>query len=122
MRQCVYLEAQAIVDVKKDTLQNIQLHVNKYLELKYPQNNGLFATGVMIMNNKSIKMLEFFNTWLYEYQSSPSRRDQMSVNFALWKYQNDSNKILNLIQMDEHNMYWGSKFFLLNNHARLQNF
>lgn len=82
-RNCVYDEGEECANLKLDDPKIIQDQMQKYRKQNYPVNNGLLETAIMIRkNNKKIK--EFSNVWYNEYMSG-SRRDQLSVNYALKK-------------------------------------
>jgi hypothetical protein len=58
----------------------------------YPKNNGLFATGLIVMKNNNDNCINLFKTWSNEYVNG-SRRDQLSVNYSIWKYKKDGNNV-----------------------------
>lgn len=101
-RNCVYEEGKVVTQVKRDTPENIEAHLEKYQKEGYPKDNGLYATGIMILNNRSEKLKNLFKFWLTEYQKSPSIRDQMSLNYSIWKLNIGLNiKELSFIQIIE---------------------
>lgn len=106
-RNCIYDEGSVIIQVGRDSYENINKCISKYREEGYPENNGLYATGVMILNNKSENLKKFMKLWLDIYRTSPSIRDQMSLNYSIWKLYKDYGinltiKELDFIQMIEH--------------------
>ncbi len=99
-RNCIYEEGKVIIQLKKDTKENIKTHVEIYNQKNYPKNNGLYATGVMIFNNKSKNLKKFLELWLQEYKTSPSIRDQMTLNYTIWKLKQDQNINLNIKELN----------------------
>jgi hypothetical protein len=91
-RNCVYKEAKEVYNRKLDYPKLVNTVVNKYLTEGYPRNNGLFATGLIVMKNNNDNCINLFKTWSNEYVNG-SRRDQLSVNYALWKYRKNGNNI-----------------------------
>lgn len=90
-RSCVYEEAKAIINLNKDTRSNTESHVQKLKAEKYPANNGLYETCAMVLNRKSPLLKELFKDWYKEYMRLPCKRDQMSLNYVIWKYSNGIN-------------------------------
>lgn len=90
-RNCAYEEALIIKEVKLDHPVLVDKAVKKYKDAGYPKNNGLFATSLIVMKNND-NCINLFKTWSNEYVNG-SRRDQLSVNYSLWKYKKDGNNI-----------------------------
>ena len=81
-RDCVYDEADAVINLKKD-FPNIVKKEVKYLEKQnFPKHFGLNETGVLI--RKHLQCTETMELWWWLIKQF-SRRDQLSFNFALWK-------------------------------------
>jgi hypothetical protein len=79
-RDCVYTEAEACLKRNKDTPSVIREQIDKYRRLRYPSNNGMVATGLLIRNNcKQVK--DFCEHWWKEIEMH-SKRDQLSFNFT----------------------------------------
>jgi len=92
-RGCVYKEAEEVIKLKKDDPENIKKHVNILKANGYPINNGLCESGVLVISRKSEKCLNFFSQWYHDYMSLPSKRDQMSLNYSIWKQADFNIKI-----------------------------
>lgn len=65
---------------------NISKLKEKYLNEGYGYNNGLFAGGVILFKNNE-RTIKFFNDW-WEMILNHSHRDQLSLNYVLWKNKN----------------------------------
>jgi len=84
-RSCVYEEAKACIELKKDESEIIQKQIEGYRAEKYPSDNGMVGSTIMIRNHRSKKIPEFMNYWWNEVNFK-SKRDQLSFNYVLWKH------------------------------------
>ena len=105
-RNCVYEEGAFVAQVGRDSRESIDKCLSRYHQEGYPRDNGLYATGVMILNNKSENLKKLLNLWLEVYRTSATVRDQMSLNYSIWKLHKDRGtnliiKDLDFIQMIE---------------------
>lgn len=82
-RNCLYEEAQACVDLRKDDPNVIQRQVMKYQSEGCPKGSGLVETGVLLRRH-SVKVAEFSRRWWREVMEF-SRRDQISFPYVVWK-------------------------------------
>lgn len=80
-RNCIYQEAKACVDRNKDTRKNINDIVFYLRKKRYPENNGMTATGFMVRKN-TFEMRRIMELW-YKEIATYSHRDQLSFNFIL---------------------------------------
>jgi hypothetical protein len=82
-RDCIYAEAEAIARYGKDTRQNMAEQQLLYREDGYPEHAGLCETNIMLRkNNQEVnKLMDMWADWLRKY----SHRDQMSLNYCMWK-------------------------------------
>jgi hypothetical protein len=83
-RDCIYDEAEACKTFKKDRPDIIDKHIAQYLKEGYPAHNGLFMTGIIIRKNNSKSLKKMCDIWANELING-SRRDQLSLNYAIWK-------------------------------------
>ena len=82
-RNCIYDEAIECVKLKKDNKDIIKKQVDFLKNDKYPENNGLYETGILVRkNNKYVK--QTMQLW-YEMVSNYSIRDQLSFNWVIYK-------------------------------------
>ena len=84
VRSCVYEEAEACRRSLKENDDIIERQVKVYLEDGYPEKNGLVETGVMLRKHSEISIQEVMDLWWSNIKSH-SHRDQLSVNYCLWK-------------------------------------
>lgn len=83
-RNCIYEEAKAIIDSNKDSADRVIPQVNRYKKEGFPVKFGLIETNLLIINMRHPKTAELFQTWSDEIEKG-SHRDQLSLNYALWK-------------------------------------
>lgn len=105
-RNCVYKEAEAVLKLNKDTEETVKIQVNKYREIGFPENWGMFQTGLMA-RRKTDKCIEFCTAWFKELEQH-SHRDQLSVMYALWEVQPNiatiqSAEMYHLLTNQKHN-------------------
>lgn len=117
-RSCVYDEANTIIQVQRDTPDRINSHVQMFINEGYPRNNGLYASGIMIINNNSKNIHKYYAQWLSDYQSFPSVRDQMTMNYSEWKLYKDTGIKLNLKMIHFQNMFERDRDIYTENHRQ----
>jgi len=84
-RQCVYDEINALVKTSKDKRQNVLEAKEFLIKENYPRDLGLFATGVMFLDPKSLILPSYLKNMREDYINSPSIRDQVTINYSLYK-------------------------------------
>ncbi len=84
MRDDIYEEAQACIDLEKDDHDTITRQVERYRDEKYPEHNGLIASGILFRNHNDKEVKQVMNDWYSEVYNY-SRRDQLSFNYVCWK-------------------------------------
>lgn len=83
-RDCLYEEAEAVIEYKKDTEKMVSIQTNKYLYENYPKNNGMIASGILYRKHNDPVVKDLMDEWWGEVKSM-SRRDQLSFNYVCWK-------------------------------------
>lgn len=88
-RDCIYDEIRICVKVNKEKKDVGDRLRRRYESEGYPKHNGLFENNVIILQpqNKDVKKL--FKLWWREIYYN-SQRDQLSLNYVIWKYKLDS--------------------------------
>jgi len=88
-RNCVYDEAQHIINIfhenPKDTPENVKAYIEKQKFRNYPKNNGLYNTSAIMRNHNDPQVIKCLESWWREYSASPSKRDQLSLPYAFWE-------------------------------------
>lgn len=87
-RSCVYEEGKKIIEMyetnPKDTPESVNGHLDFYKSINFPENFGLFATGVLIRNHNDPRVIKCMNSW-WDMYSKGSIRDQLSLPYSFWK-------------------------------------
>ena len=83
-RNCVYDEGQVVLDQVMDDPVVVRDQLRRYELAQYPPNHGLYGTRMMVKNMHSERLRRACDRWSEEYRAG-SRRDQLSLNYALWK-------------------------------------
>lgn len=81
-RVCIYDEAEIIKEYRIDTPRIVDKEMQILRHDKYPKNNGLSETGILLRRHNDMKStLDLWWSMIEKY----SKRDQLSFNYALWK-------------------------------------
>jgi len=83
-RDCIYDEAKVIIEGKIDDPVIVKKQVAKLKELKYPKKNGLIVSSILFRQHNDNKVSAVMDEW-WSWVRDFSRRDQLSLNYALWK-------------------------------------
>lgn len=87
-RNCIYEEATAVIASKKDTSDKVIRQIERYRKEGFPKKFGLIETNLLVINLKHSKTRELFEAWSNEIENG-SHRDQLSLNYCLWKTKTD---------------------------------
>ena len=96
-RDCVYEEAKIVLYLEKDIPEKVYKQMTKYYNERYPKNNGLYITTILIRNHNNVSVIDAMNRWWKEVMDG-SHRDQLSINYAIYNsnlinfYCNNSQK------------------------------
>ena len=82
-RDCVYQELEACVKLKKDNSGVMRRQIGAYRQQGYPAHNGMIETTAVLRDN-SERARKINNLWWKEIVAG-SRRDQLSINYVLWR-------------------------------------
>lgn len=80
-RKCIYKEANEVKRINYDNHAIVDDHISRIRNRKYPPDNGLHETGVLLRRPGC----EEFNRLWWEQLSTGSKRDQLSFDFVAWK-------------------------------------
>lgn len=84
-RNCIYDEIVAVAYYELENEHVLIDWLRFLLKEKYPQHNGLFETGVLFRSHSSDIIAKMDDLW-WSIIDNYSRRDQLSFNYVLWKY------------------------------------
>ena len=85
LRNSVFDEAIAVMQLKKDFVETVQKELEYLNEEKFPDTGGLHETSVLIRNHKNEVCKNVSRMW-WNMIDKYSRRDQLGLDYALWKY------------------------------------
>src|SRR6266850_4333260 len=83
-RDCIYDEAEVCKAWVLDDPARIDAHMRRYRAIGYPAHNGLYTTRIIARWHDRPNVKAMCELWWEEYQRG-SRRDQLSLNYAIWK-------------------------------------
>lgn len=83
-RNNIFQEIKQVVRVKKEKKSLGELLVKKYMEEKYPYNNGLIESCLLIRKHNDKQCINIMTKWYREIKKY-SHRDQLSFNYIIWK-------------------------------------
>ena len=83
-RDCIYDEAEVCRAWVLDDPARIDAHTQRYRTMGYPAHNGLYTTLIIARWHNRANVRAMCELWWEEYRRG-SRRDQLSLNYAIWK-------------------------------------
>jgi hypothetical protein len=83
-RGCVYDEMKACIKSKKGVPKLILKQMEKYKQLAFPKNFGLYEGSLIIADLKCTVGKNILASWWEEFLSSGSLRDQLSLPYVIW--------------------------------------
>lgn len=84
VRDCVYDEALACIQAKKDEPEVIRRQIASYREQGMPARAGLYENNFFLLNPRHPQARLLFSSWWNEYDKY-SKRDQISLPYVLHK-------------------------------------
>jgi hypothetical protein len=83
-RSCAYDEAKTVRELGLDSPENIDAFVERLEAHGFPCHAGLVESGFIIRDHHDTRVVEAMEEW-WETICNGCRRDQLSINFVLWK-------------------------------------
>lgn len=83
VRDCIYDEASAVVELGKETEAVVKRQMAAYLNAGYPRQRGLAGTGLVVRRHTP-EVARFNEAWWAQI-SAGSVRDQLSFDYVCWK-------------------------------------
>lgn len=89
-KSCIYQEFEAVKSFATDRQKNLddpvilEKHFQFLLSEKYPKEHGLNNGGVLLRRHHDPQVVKAMELW-WDMVVHYSRRDQLSLNYALWK-------------------------------------
>lgn len=113
IRRCIYDEANACIQLGKDSPENVLKQVKEYKEEGFPANYGMVQSAVIFRKHNDPNCIKLMEVWANELQFK-SHRDQLSFNYAVWKTKVNFNYVDKYI--------FNSEFFKCNSkHYKVKN-
>jgi len=113
IRDCIYMEAEAVLRFKKDFIPVVNKQMIEYRRLGYPEHSGLVSSGIIVRRHKDKKLRKHCELWHQEIIKY-SQRDQLSFNFVLWKHK--------LVDPAYFSPSFRTKDFIVHEHNYVQSF
>lgn len=88
LRNCAYEEAHVVIASGRDSTGRVERQMRDYERAGFPKHAGLFETGLLIINMNHEETPKLMRAWWSEINRY-SHRDQLSLNFVLWKLKID---------------------------------
>lgn len=82
-RTCIYKECDEVVRARKDTLKNVLINKNIFINEKMPKNYGLMETNIIVYNNDN--NVKDIMKKVFDFMVEKSYRDQLSLTYIIWK-------------------------------------
>lgn len=93
---CIYDMAKAIIVGKRAKRKDVMAQVKKYKKEGFPKHFGAYECNVLIRKHNDPMCKYLMEKWWEEFQSTTSKRDQLSLPYVLWKKDIDKNLIFSL--------------------------
>ena len=110
---CIYQEAFDVVHMMIEHEKKVIKWCHKLRQEGYPRKNGLCETGVLYRKHSDSSIIAFDKYW-WKCIDENSKRDQLSFNFSLWKFNLPCHYL-----MGEKNNVRNTKHFDIQNHNNL---
>ncbi len=91
---CAYSDGVLCAKSNKDSIFKIRNHLSFLESEDYPKNNGLFETQIVFRKHNNPQIIDVNNLW-WKLMTKYSRRDQLSINYILWKFEIEYDYFLN---------------------------
>ena len=105
-RDCIYDEVEVCKIKKKGNYKEMKKQIEKYKEEGFPKHFGMLEATIIVADLKSEIGKKFLNDWWKEFISTESFRDQISLQYVVWK---NNYKISDFCTLGN-NLYRNPKF------------
>lgn len=105
-RDCICDEIEACKIKKKGNYREMKKQVQKYIENGFPKKFGMLEATIIITDLKNKVAKKLLNEWWVEFISNGSLRDQISLQYVVWK----NNFTIKDIAVLGSNLYRNPKF------------
>ena len=105
-RDCIYDEIEVCKIKNKGNYKEMKRQVKKYSQEGFPKKFGMLEATIIITDLKNEEAKKFLNDWWNEFISTKSLRDQISLQYVVWK----NNLKISDIGVLGNNLYRNPKF------------
>ena len=82
---CIYEMKNSIIIGKRAHRKDVIKQINKYKKEGFPKEFGAFECNVIVRKHNDELCAELMEKWWEEFESTTSKRDQLSLPYVLWK-------------------------------------
>ena len=100
-RNSINNECNAVILYKKETKKHVSEIKKIYNKEKFPDNNGLAETCLIVRKHNDINCIHFMEQWSHEIEQN-SHRDQLSFNYIWWKNKHNIVKYISKVFINEY--------------------
>lgn len=115
VRRCLYEEADAVIQHRFDDQDIVREQMTRYRDAGFPVGQGLFGTRMMVKSNGSEALRSMCGIWAEEYMAG-SRRDQLSLTYAIWRHRRLYGRGSVISAFDFEEVYHRRKLFEIHTH------
>ena len=120
IRDCIYEEAKACLQRKKDTAENMNPQLERYRAEGFPEHYGLPQSCIVFRYHNDEDYKRLAEAWWSEIENG-SHRDQLSFSYACWKNQDVKVNYLDKSIYDCPTFKWSAgHFFRASTSPRVQ--
>ncbi|MCR5639679.1 MAG: DUF616 domain-containing protein [Lachnospiraceae bacterium] len=83
---CIYEMKNAVIVGKRAKKEDLLPQIEKYKKEGFPEHFGAFECNIIARKHNDKNCIELMNSWWEEFQETPSKRDQFSFVYVLWKH------------------------------------
>lgn len=118
-RDCLYDEADAVLEYGFDDPDVVRRQVARYRAAGFPRKQGLYGTRMMVKSHRSAGLRAMGDLWADEYRAG-SRRDQLSLTYAIWRHARQTGRPLRIGAFDFDEVYRRRRLFEITPHLGSQ--
>lgn len=115
LRNCLYDEAGEVAKLQFDDPALVDSQTARYRREGFPRNYGLYGARLIVKNNRSVSLQNASAIWARELLRG-SRRDQLSLTYALWRYRAETGGRIKINSFDFEDVYRVRQLFEITPH------
>lgn len=95
VRDCIYEELLACIEGGKDCVDLMKKQIEFIKKDNFPKKQGLFDNSIIYREHHDREIISIMDHWWWFIENF-SRRDQLSLNYILWKHHFKANKLTDI--------------------------